>query len=67
MTSNRDFHGPNLGYILELYEKFQDDSDSVDKAARRLFQRWTPTSPTGLTPQTPSNLLPLYKAVNLLY
>ena len=45
MTSNRDFHGPNLGYILELYERFQDDPDSVDDSTRKLFQHWKPTSP----------------------
>jgi 2-oxoglutarate dehydrogenase E1 component len=45
MTTERDFHGPNLGYILELYERFQDDPDSVDESARELFRRWRPPAP----------------------
>jgi len=65
MISDRDFHGPNLGYILELYEKFQDDPDSVDETTRKLFQRWTPTSPAGLTLQAPPGLLPLTEAAGL--
>jgi 2-oxoglutarate dehydrogenase E1 component len=65
MISDRDFHGPNLGYILELYDRFQDDPDSVDEAARRLFQYWTPTLPSGLTQQTTPGLLPLPRAADL--
>ena len=65
MTSNRDFHGPNLGYILELYERFQDDPDSVDEAARKLFQHWTPTFPAGPTLQATPSLPPLSKAADL--
>ena len=66
MTSNRDFHGPNLGYILELYERFQDDPDSVDDPTRRLFQHWKPTPPERAPQQTiPTNLLPLSKAADL--
>ena len=66
MTSNRDFHGPNLGYILELYERFQDDPDSVDDLTRRLFQHWKPTPPERAPQQTtPTNLLPLSKAADL--
>jgi 2-oxoglutarate dehydrogenase E1 component len=65
MTSNRDFHGPNLGYILELYDRFRDDPDSVDETARRLFQRWKPTPPSGFTRQKILELLPLSKAADL--
>ncbi len=65
MTSNRDFHGPNLGYLLELYDRFQDDPDSVDDATRRLFQRWTPTPPERIPQRTTPNLLPLFKAADL--
>ncbi len=66
MTSERNFPGPNLGYILELYDRFQDDPDSVDETTRRLFQRWEPTSPAGQLPiQATPDLLPLSKAVDL--
>jgi len=65
MTNYRNFHGPNLGYILELYERFRDDPDSVDESARRLFQRWTPAPPTGPALQTSPDVLPLSEAANL--
>jgi 2-oxoglutarate dehydrogenase E1 component len=70
MSSDRDFHGPNLGYILELYERFRDDPDSVDESTRELFQRWTPTT-VGPGFQTPSpkgaarDLVPLSEATDL--
>ncbi|MGW8249629.1 MAG: 2-oxoglutarate dehydrogenase E1 subunit family protein, partial [Anaerolineales bacterium] len=50
MLTEKDFHGPNLGYILELYERYQDDPDSVDESTRRLFSQWTPTAPPPTAP-----------------
>ncbi len=40
MNINEVFHGPNSAYIIELYESFQKDPDSVDPKARKLFERW---------------------------
>ena len=37
-----EFHGPNAGYILELYEKYQQDPNSVDAATRKQFEAWQP-------------------------
>ena len=45
-----DFQGVNLGYVLELYEKFQADPQSVDEATRELFRRWTPSSTASSSP-----------------
>lgn len=42
MNSTRDFHGPNLAYALELYERFQEDPQSVDSATREFFESWSP-------------------------
>ncbi|HZY57410.1 MAG TPA: 2-oxoglutarate dehydrogenase E1 component, partial [Rubrobacteraceae bacterium] len=36
------FYGPNLGYVLELYEKYKEDPDSVDERTRSFFERWGP-------------------------
>ncbi len=36
------FHGPNAGYVLELYERYRDDPASVDEATRRFFEGWQP-------------------------
>ena len=37
-----DFPGPNAGYVLELYERYQRDPGSVDVATRAYFEGWTP-------------------------
>ncbi|MGE5249201.1 MAG: 2-oxoglutarate dehydrogenase E1 component [Bacteroidota bacterium] len=49
MTSEQEFHGPNLGYVLQLYDQYQRDPDSVDPATRKLFEEWKPGAP----PQAP--------------
>jgi 2-oxoglutarate dehydrogenase E1 component len=42
MPSWQEFSGLNSGYVLELYEKFRQDPDSVDASTRALFEQWTP-------------------------
>jgi 2-oxoglutarate dehydrogenase E1 component len=39
MTLWQEFHGPNAGYILELYERYQQDPDAVDADTRRFFEQ----------------------------
>ncbi|WP_054958268.1 2-oxoglutarate dehydrogenase E1 component [Paenibacillus dakarensis] len=34
------YHGPNLGYIQDQYEKFMKDPQSVEPAYRELFASW---------------------------
>jgi 2-oxoglutarate dehydrogenase E1 component len=46
------FHGPNAGYVLELYERYQQDPQSVDAATRAFFERWTP--PEAIAPDSTS-------------
>ena len=69
MSLEKEFHGPNLGYILELYERYQDDPGSVDEATRKLFEGWSPTGTESALPassgQATSNLLSLTGAANL--
>jgi 2-oxoglutarate dehydrogenase E1 component len=36
------FHGPNAGYVQELYERYLQDPSAVDAAARALFEQWSP-------------------------
>lgn len=36
------FHGPNAGYLIELYERYQADPNSVDEATRAFFAQWSP-------------------------
>lgn len=34
----KEFHGPNSGYVLELYDRFLQDPGSVDPSARSFFE-----------------------------
>ncbi|WP_106765934.1 2-oxoglutarate dehydrogenase E1 component [Paenibacillus faecalis] len=43
------YHGPNLGYIQDQYEKFLEDPQSVEPAYRELFASW------GSPPSLPNN------------
>ncbi|MDX1995209.1 MAG: 2-oxoglutarate dehydrogenase E1 component [bacterium] len=42
MTFELEFHGPNAGYILELYERYRQSPDAVDASTRAFFSNWTP-------------------------
>jgi 2-oxoglutarate dehydrogenase E1 component len=42
MTDWHEFHGPNAGYILHLYEQYQVDPTAVDGATRTFFEQWIP-------------------------
>jgi len=37
-----EFHGPNAGYILELYDRYRQNPQSVDPATRAAFEKWQP-------------------------
>jgi 2-oxoglutarate dehydrogenase E1 component len=39
----RDFHGPNAGYILDLYDRYQQDPSAVDETTRAFFEQWSPS------------------------
>ncbi|HZY66217.1 MAG TPA: 2-oxoglutarate dehydrogenase E1 component [Rubrobacteraceae bacterium] len=41
-STETQFYGPNLGYVLELYEKYREDPDSVDEHTREFFETWSP-------------------------
>ena len=43
----REFPADNAGYVAHLYERFLRDPQSVDPAARQLFEHWAP--PDGAT------------------
>jgi 2-oxoglutarate dehydrogenase E1 component len=36
------FHGPNAGYVLELYDRYLTDPSSLDAETRTFFESWTP-------------------------
>ena len=37
------FEGVNAGYVLELYERYRQNPESVDPATREAFTSWTPS------------------------
>src|SRR3972149_2421101 len=40
MTLEEEFHGPNLGYVLDLYDRYRNDPDTVDGPTRNFFEGW---------------------------
>ncbi len=42
MNLSNLFHGPNSGYIAELYDLYLQDPESVDPEIRALFKQWNP-------------------------
>ena len=51
----REFQGVNEGYLLERYDRFRIDPQSVSAEERDLFARWTPPdeamdSPAAMAP-----------------
>ncbi|MBX3013231.1 MAG: 2-oxoglutarate dehydrogenase E1 component [Caldilineaceae bacterium] len=75
MLTWSDFHGPNAGYILDLYDRYQRDPTAVDSATRAFFQAWTPpTAPLASSngaasaptvPTAPVDLLKIVGVANL--
>jgi 2-oxoglutarate dehydrogenase E1 component len=48
------FPGPNAAYVLELYERYRHDPQSLDPGTRRFFDQWSPP-PDGATPAAGGN------------
>ncbi len=44
----QEFHGPNAGYLLDAYDQYLADPESVDPELKTLFQHVTPTEPPAL-------------------
>src|SRR5512141_1209517 len=42
MSGWQDFQGLNSGYVVELYERYRRDPNSVDPETRAAFERWQP-------------------------
>ncbi|HEY7126988.1 MAG TPA: 2-oxoglutarate dehydrogenase E1 component [Ktedonobacterales bacterium] len=53
-TELEAFYGPNAGYVLELYERYQRDPASVDPATRAFFAQWSPNGATEQAIAAPS-------------
>jgi 2-oxoglutarate dehydrogenase E1 component len=64
MNFDREFHGANLAYILELHEQFKKDPASLDESTRRFFEQWQMDA-SGTAPVPVSNLQTVIGAANL--
>ncbi len=65
MNTWHDFPGPNAGYVLELYERYRQNPDSVDAATRDFFSRWMPPM-DGHAPGAPEIAIDKIVAANRL-
>ena len=48
MSPQFQFHGPNEGYVLELYERYLQEPESLDSKTRAFFANWSPPATNGL-------------------
>ncbi len=65
MSLEREFPGPNYGYVLELYDRYQKNPDAVDESTRRLFNQWKPTAVQESVIESGIDLRKLIGVVNL--
>ena len=61
MPGWQEFAGLNRGYVLELYEKYRQDPQSVDEATRQILEQWTPPADDSVPSAEAS--VPLHKVV----
>ena len=48
MTVEHEFLGPNIAYLLELYDRYRQDPNSLDEATRQFFAGWQPPALSGV-------------------
>jgi 2-oxoglutarate dehydrogenase E1 component len=55
------FQGVNAGYVLDLYERYRQNPESVDEVTRKAFAEWTPTDTgmPGLVAPAPAGAAPV--------
>ena len=57
-----EFTGINAGFVSDLYERYQQNPDSVDPQTRKVFESWTPAEPSA-TPARSAAGIDLHKIV----
>jgi 2-oxoglutarate dehydrogenase E1 component len=58
MSDLSAFHGPNAGYVLDLYDRYRQDPDSVDPDTRATFERVEPAEVEALAATRPRSGAP---------
>lgn len=73
MSNPNEFYGPNLGYILELYERYRENQESLDPSIRDFFEDWSPPlngsqfhDIIAETSQGVGNLISIYNLANAI-
>src|SRR3954464_13341704 len=46
------FAGINAAYVLELYERYRQNPESVDSETRKAFESWTPADASSASAET---------------
>jgi len=54
MADLREFHGPNAGYVLDLYDQYLRDPHAVDEGWRTYFSQFTPEQVAASTGAAPA-------------
>jgi 2-oxoglutarate dehydrogenase E1 component len=68
MSSWGDIKGLNQAYVVELYDRFQQNPESVDPTTRAAFERWAPPADAGAPERpgpSPADVRAIVGAVNL--
>ncbi|MDZ5471634.1 2-oxoglutarate dehydrogenase E1 component [Bacillus sp. 31A1R] len=50
VTAWQGFHGPNLGYVMELYENYIQDPESIDPEMKAYFDEFGPPQQENVSP-----------------
>src|SRR3954466_779527 len=58
MSDLSAFHGPNAGYVLDLYDRYRQDPNSVDPDTRATFERVDPAEVEALATARPRSGAP---------
>ncbi|MEO1289507.1 MAG: thiamine pyrophosphate-dependent enzyme, partial [Chloroflexota bacterium] len=66
MVSAKDFTGQNFGYVLDLYERYLSEPESVDAKTAEFFRNWLPAGLVQeLSEEHASNGAPISDSVDL--
>src|SRR5262245_10518294 len=57
--------GVNLGYVVELYERYRENPDSVDRATRAVVDTWRPVDPESREPREAPEFQTIVGVANL--
>ena len=60
----QDFPGPNAAYVLELYQRYQQNPGAVDPTTRAYFEQWQPST-DGVEPVAAMPMEAIVGVINL--